>query len=78
MSNPDVRDIVEWFIETAGYDGLSEEYGECACEKGDLAPCGELNGSCIAGYKHEGCPSECNEGHEYHIMAGRAVEEKSE
>jgi len=47
----DVIEIVDLYLKEHGYDGLYSE-GLCACEAGDLAPCGQINGSCAAGYKH--------------------------
>jgi len=34
-----------------GYDGLYCSEGECACEIGDLHPCGEYCEECKPGYK---------------------------
>jgi hypothetical protein len=46
----DVIEIVDGFLSIHGYDGLYS--GVCACAVGDLAPCGQIDGSCMAGYKH--------------------------
>jgi hypothetical protein len=59
----DVFDIIETHIEEGGFDGLYNSDGECACKKGDLAPCGGIDGDCEPGYVLEGdCPI-----HDYHI-----------
>lgn len=34
-----------------GYDGLYCPEGNCACELGDLHPCGEYTEECKPGYK---------------------------
>jgi len=38
-------------LEIKGYDGLYCSEGECACEIGDLCPCGEYSEDCNPGYK---------------------------
>ena len=48
----DVLDIVKKYLDENGYDGLYSDY-ECACLKDDLAPCGEMNMDCRAGYKQK-------------------------
>ena len=40
----------EW-LEANGYDGLFSAEYECGCVIGDIASCGDIGGSCEAGYK---------------------------
>jgi hypothetical protein len=47
-----VIDIVRQYLENNKYDGLCNP-GLCACLVEDLAPCGEINGDCQAGYRTE-------------------------
>ena len=49
----DVYDIVAKWLEDSEYDGLYSD-GECACKKDDLAPCGNMEPSCQAGYLQPG------------------------
>ena len=51
MSNPDVLDLVQIQLKAKGFDGLYHDTGECACLLDDLAPCGQIESHCIAGYK---------------------------
>jgi|TARA_Y100000310_G_scaffold141356_1_gene140803 hypothetical protein len=53
----DVIAIVTDYLEKNGFDGLYHD-GDCACENKDLAPCGEIEGSCEAGYKTD-APKHC-------------------
>jgi hypothetical protein len=46
----DVIDMVECWLKKNGYDGLSYD-AECGCIIGDIAPCGEIRSTCVAGYK---------------------------
>jgi hypothetical protein len=61
--------VKEMIIESLGihqYDGLFNEYGECACEISDLIPCcGDGVKSCKAGYK---TPCDCGDDHNFHIV----------
>lgn len=50
----DVYSIVKQYLEANGYDGLVESDYECGCRTNDLAPCGEINGNCIAAYEWPG------------------------
>lgn len=50
--NPDVYDMTKSHLMREGFDGLYDEGWECACEIADLAPCGEMRASCIAGYRY--------------------------
>ena len=59
----DIIDVIETHLEKEGFDGLFNSNGECACKRGDLAPCGQMDGSCEPGYVLEG---ECAD-HDYHI-----------
>ena len=74
MMTKAVIEIVEEYLQEHGYDGLFFP-GECACEVGDLAPCGEYIGGCRVGYKAV-CPEDeqcdaCAEG-SWHIQAEKA------
>jgi len=51
-SNPCVAEIVDDWLRTHGYDGLFCG-GGCACEVGDINPCGEAMANCQAGHKTE-------------------------
>jgi len=57
-----VVEIVRKYLVDNGYDGLFSE-GVCACTHEDLAPCGQIEGNCTAGFK---TPCNCGE-HDYHI-----------
>lgn len=68
----DVLEIVGQHLKTNGYDGLFSEDGGCACATDDLAPCGQIHGSCAPGYRVEypdrECPGgECGGGCDWHI-----------
>lgn len=58
-----VLEIVEAHLRANGYDGLVSEDRECACLVSDLAPCGEMMETCVAGYR---VPCYCGE-HDYHV-----------
>ncbi len=47
--NVKVVDMVKMHLKANGFDGLYSD--ECGCELSDLAPCGEIQGDCRAGYK---------------------------
>lgn len=47
-----VIQLVEFSLKQEGYDGLYEPFGECACEIGDLAPCGNIGHPCLAGHRY--------------------------
>ena len=49
MTTPTVIQMVKIYLDTNAFDGLFNPCG-CACEKSDLAPCGEIDGDCQAGY----------------------------
>lgn len=75
----DVMDMVDEYLKTNGYDGLLQEDGECACLLGDLAPCGEIMGSCRAGHRVE-CdenvpegdrPANCDGKCAFHVVIGK-------
>ncbi len=51
-----VKEIVRDYLNENEFDGLYQP-GECACEKSDLAPCGETPLDCMVGYKIP--PNEC-------------------
>ena len=63
----DVFDIVAEYLTDNGYDGLWNDSG-CACQIGELAPCGEMVGNCIAGYLIPKDSPEFNS--EYDFMIG--------
>lgn len=44
------KEILELWLKAHGYDGLYEEYGECACKLGDLCPCDASPEGCRPGY----------------------------
>ncbi len=46
-----VQKMVIDYLRENGYDGLFSADLECSCELGDLAPCGDMQGDCAAGYK---------------------------
>ncbi len=46
-----VLEMVADCLRENGYDGLYSADFECACELGDLAPCGDMQDDCAAGYK---------------------------
>ena len=45
-----VVEIIENYLKDNGFDGLYNEIGECACKINDLAPCGQIDHTCKAGY----------------------------
>jgi len=59
-----VIEIVEQYLKANNLDGLYHEDGECACECGELAPCGQVEMGCRGGVK---APCECGD-HDYHIV----------
>lgn len=67
QSLKNVEDIVRWFLKNMGYDGLYNEIGVCACLVNDLAPCGEIQGTCQPGYLDD---CHCGE-HDWHIVGKR-------
>jgi len=69
----DVIGIVDAYLREHGYDGLCNEAGGCACEIGDLVPCGHIDGDCEAGHRVDGHP-ECGEGCVNHIVPGKREE----
>ena len=66
-TTPTVMEMVKTALEAGGYGGLFNPRG-CACEIGDIAPCGEIYRDCRAGYKQEGCTDECGIGCDWHIV----------
>lgn len=52
-------------LRRAGYDGLWNADGDCACKVDDLYPCGERGDNCQPGVVKP-CPSDCGE-HDWHI-----------
>lgn len=64
-----VINIVSTYLKENEYDGLFCA-GVCACKRDDLAPCGEIQGNCEAGYLQtvEGCSE-----HDWHIGKTKGV-----
>lgn len=60
-------EIVSAYLTANGYGGLYNE-GECACEKADLAPCGQIGMDCTPGYR---APCDCGD-HDWHIQEKKA------
>jgi hypothetical protein len=58
-----VLEMVEAQLRAGGYDGLFNEDNDCACELGDLNPCGAMEVGCMAGHK---APCNCGD-HDWHI-----------
>ena len=74
--NPDVLEMVTYYLKAQGYDGLfNTEYEPCGCDLEDLVPCGEIQATCIAGYKHIGCT--CGEGCDFHINSKPMVDDEN-
>lgn len=78
-----VKEIVRQYLNKNGFDGLCEEYSQCACEKPDLMSCEEGGlPSCEPGYKitcadvKEGCDygDECR----FHITTEKPKGEKDD
>ena len=64
----EVLDIVVEYLQKNNYDGLVNSNYECGCVIDDIAPCGEINGDCVSGYKQM-CTSECDhEGYDPNIL----------
>lgn len=62
---PTVKEMVENFLKSNGYNGLVHGSYDCACGLEDLMFCDDLgDGNCIAGYK---APCDCGE-HDFHIV----------
>lgn len=68
-----VRSIVREFLKSAGFDGLYEQDGECACLVDDLAPCEQDAMVCRPGYR---VPCDCGEMHGFHVQALKPKAEK--
>ena len=67
-----VLGMIEHYLREHGYDGLYNPRTPCACEVGDLAPCGgDYIAECLAGYKQPGCDDDCGLGCDWHIGASR-------
>jgi len=49
MKRLNVIEIVHKYMEENGYDGLHDGF-KCGCRINDLAPCGEIGGSCQVGH----------------------------
>jgi len=72
-TNPDLHDLVHNALVDGGFDGLFNVHEPCACLIGDLAPCGQFQDSCEAGYRHEGCDDECGLGCDFHVRRERPL-----
>ena len=44
--------MVAGSLKSNGFDGLYNEYENCACELDDLAPCIGIQSDCVAGYRY--------------------------
>ncbi len=65
-----VQDIVVEYLKSSGLDGLGGV--ECSCLLPDLAPCGDIQGSCEPGRKVP-CNQDCSIGGcDFHIEPGPA------
>jgi len=53
---PNVTHIVHAWLSNSEFDGLFNEDLECGCKLDDLAPCGEIDPDCRAGYLIEPSP----------------------
>lgn len=62
-----VIQIISEALTDRGFDGLYSSGGGCACEIGDLAPCGDIMGTCMAGYRYWCEDADC----EFTAEAGR-------
>jgi len=51
MGYLNVIQMVRDHLKANGYDGLVSDDWECGCELDDLAPCGEMRESFIAGHR---------------------------
>lgn len=52
MNAPDVKKIVEEWLEDSEYDGLASDF-DCGCLKSDLMPCGNPAASCEPAYRFD-------------------------
>lgn len=68
--NPDVIEIVRQYLIEHDFDGLYSEI-ECVCTIDDLAPCGQIEGVCIAGYKVKCTCKWLHGGHDFHIQESK-------
>ena len=63
----DLKALVELALKEKGFDGLWNEDG-CACNIGDLMPCGQPSPSCEPGKLVE-CDGKCEDGKcDFHIV----------
>lgn len=61
MARITIREIVVGYLEEYGYDGLHNDFAECACEIGDFGlGCDGLSNNCIPGIKK---PCDCGDNH---------------
>ncbi len=56
--NKEVGEMIHDYLQSNNYDGLYNP-GSCACESIDLMPCGNVEISCMAGYKIAGDELKC-------------------
>lgn len=71
--NPNVLELVAHALKVQGFDGLYST--ECSCEIGDLAPCGDINDYCQAGYRYvcndDDCEYTLANGEHWHMRSGK-------
>ncbi len=70
-----VQEIVVQVLNAEGYDGLYNADNSCACELGDLAPCGEMQPDCRTGYKHVITAEDIDSGRFDHFDAPPSMED---
>lgn len=66
-----VKEIIRDYLNENEFDGLYQP-GECACEKSDLAPCGDMLLDCMAGYK---IPCACGNNCDWDIGPKKSAED---
>lgn len=52
MRGKAVHNIVVDYLKDQSLDGLASDELGCDCELSDLAPCGDMRGTCLAARKH--------------------------
>jgi len=69
-----LRELVESALRAQGFDGLYSQ--DCACEIGDLWPCGCVDGNCVMGHYTQ-CPGEdCEAKGRKHFHIGKGSREQ--
>jgi len=46
-----VYDVLKWYMEANGYDGLYNNIQECSCDIKSLCNCGGFDSDCFFGYQ---------------------------